>query len=435
MKKVFVFLIVCFAGMVLSAQQMHWTPVDEGLYSGSTAVIAVVKVNGVEQTSNQMELAVFCGNECRGTAMTSEFPVTHRYLALENVYGENGHQLTFKAYDHATNQELEMDPVVTITFTEDGSGSLFEPLELNFLATEPEPELHWTPVDEGLYSGSTAVIAVVKVDGVEQTSDQMELAVFCGEECRATTWTTEFPVTHRYLALENVYGENGHQLYFKAYDHATDQEFVDMNPEITVTFSDDGSGTLFEPLELNFVSSAVTQTINLVAGTNWFSANVEITFNDLKAALVAASPNAAITIKSQTQKATYNPSNGRWTGRLTTFDLSQMYKITVSAACEITFEGVRINPAEHPVTITPGANWIAYPLNTSKTPQEIFTGFAVAGDMVKSQSQKKQYNSNGRWTGQLGDLEPGKGYIYNSNATSDRTFVFPIFQKSYNINK
>jgi hypothetical protein len=176
--------------------------------------------------------------------------------------------------------------------------------------------------------------------------------------------------------------------------------------------------------QFNFV---VVRVINLTSGCNWVSFNVEITLDDLKAALVAVSPNAAITIKSQTQKATYNPSNGRWTGRLTTFDLSQMYKITVSSACEITLEGVRINPAEHPVTITPGANWIAYPLNTSKTPQEVFTGFAVPGDMVKSQSQKKQYNSNGRWTGQLGSLEPGKGYIYTSSATEDRVFTFPTF--------
>ena len=219
MKKLFAFLIFCFAGMIMSAEQMHWTPVDEGLYSGSTAVIAVVKVNGVEQTSAQMELAAFCGDECRGTAMTTEFPVTHRYLAMLTVYGEDGNQLTFKVYDHATSQEMEMDPVVTITYTENGSGTLFEPLELNFAASNPEPVLHWTPVDEGLYSGSTAVIAVVKVNGVEQASDKMELAVFCGNECRATAWTTEFPVTHRYLALENVFGENGHQLYFKAYDH------------------------------------------------------------------------------------------------------------------------------------------------------------------------------------------------------------------------
>jgi hypothetical protein len=46
--------------------------------------------------------------------------------------------------------------------------------------------------------------------------------------------------------------------------------------------------------------------------------------------------------------------------------------------------------------------------------------------MVKSQSQKKQYNSNGRWTGQLGSLEPGQGYIYTSSATEDRVFTFPM---------
>lgn len=171
--------------------------------------------------------------------------------------------------------------------------------------------------------------------------------------------------------------------------------------------------------------TTVTQTIGLVAGTNWVSFNVEITLDDLKAALTEASPTSVITIKSQTQKTTYNPNNGRWTGRLTTLDLSQMYKITVNEASELTLESLLVNPAEHTVTITPGANWIAYPLNTSMTPQQIFTGFAVAGDMVKSQSQKKQYNANGRWTGQLGNLEPGHGYVYNSNSTEVRTFTFP----------
>ena len=97
MKKALVFLIACCASMVLLAQQPHWTPVDEGLYSGSTGIIAIVQIDGVEQTSTQMELAAFCGEECRGTAFTTEFPITHRFLAMLNVYGENGHELTFKA--------------------------------------------------------------------------------------------------------------------------------------------------------------------------------------------------------------------------------------------------------------------------------------------------------------------------------------------------
>jgi hypothetical protein len=171
--------------------------------------------------------------------------------------------------------------------------------------------------------------------------------------------------------------------------------------------------------------TTVTQTIALAAGTNWVSFNVEITIDDLKAALVAASPGNTITIKSQTQKTTYNPNNGRWTGRLTALDVTQMYKITVSTACEITLEAMPVDIANHVITITPGANYIAYPLNTSKTPQEVFSGFAIAGDMVKSQTQKKQYNANGRWTGQLSNLEPGHGYVYVSNSTETRTFTFP----------
>lgn len=35
-------------------------------------------------------------------------------------------------------------------------------------------------------------------------------------------------------------------------------------------------------------------------------------------------------------------------------------------------------------------------------------------------------NANGRWSGRLGSLEPGKGYIYTSSATEDRVFTFPM---------
>ena len=154
MKKILVLLIACFACIILPAQQLHWTPVSEGLYSGSTTVIAVVQINGVEQASTQMELAAFSGEECRGTAFTTEFPITHRFLAMVNVYGEIGHELTFKAYDHATNQDLlDMNPVVTVVFSEDGSGSLFEPLVLNF-TTNYDITVSANPTAGGTVSGA-----------------------------------------------------------------------------------------------------------------------------------------------------------------------------------------------------------------------------------------------------------------------------------------
>nr|MCR4826096.1 fibronectin type III domain-containing protein [Bacteroidales bacterium] len=72
---------------------------------------------------------------------------------------------------------------------------------------------------------------------------------------------------------------------------------------------------------LEEVVTTVTQTTALGAGANWFSSYVEITLDDLKAALVATG-NTEITIQGQTQNTIYNPNNGRWTGQLRTLDLS-----------------------------------------------------------------------------------------------------------------
>ena len=167
----------------------------------------------------------------------------------------------------------------------------------------------------------------------------------------------------------------------------------------------------------------LTQTIDLASGTNWVSFYVETNLNDLKAALVATG-NTTITIQGQTQNATYNPSNGRWTGQLRALDLSQMYMIKLTEPCEITLEGMLVDPSMHPVTIEPGANYIAYPLNTTMTLTNAFAGFGVANDQVQSQLQNANFNGS-RWTGQLRTLDPGKGYIYKSASTETRTFTFP----------
>jgi hypothetical protein len=172
------------------------------------------------------------------------------------------------------------------------------------------------------------------------------------------------------------------------------------------------------------IETEVEQTVALSEGINWFSTNVEITLDDLKAALVAAVPGTSITIQSQTQNTLYNPNNHRWTGGLNTLNVAHMYKIIVSADCEISLEGMPINPTEHPVTIRTGANWIAFPFGESKTISETFAGFAVNGDAVQSQTSNTNYR-NSRWVGQLSTLEPGKGYIYQSSVSGDRIFTFP----------
>ena len=194
--------------------------------------------------------------------------------------------------------------------------------------------------------------------------------------------------------------------------------------DIQVAFKYEGNGTESRTWYIDNVKVRVTtnQTVELAQGSNWFSANVEITLDDLKEALLEAVPDTEITIQSQGNNTKYNPNTQRWTGRLTSLDLGHMYKISVDTSCEITLEGMRIDPAEHPVTISNGVNWIAFPLNESMSLTDAFTGFAQPNDKVQSQSNNASYNGT-RWNGRLTTLMPGNGYIYESGQSEDRILI------------
>ena len=175
--------------------------------------------------------------------------------------------------------------------------------------------------------------------------------------------------------------------------------------------------------------SNVDQTIQLASGINWVSFYVDINLDALKAALVAAMPVNGVAIAAQNDgRTTYN--GGRWRGALSALDLSQMYKITVPEACEITVEGMPIDPAMDTVTIRGGLNWIAFPLLESMKITDAFAGFATNGDLVKSMNDGQTAYNGTRWRGALNTLAPGKGYIYNSAVNGNRTFVFPSSAKA-----
>jgi hypothetical protein len=178
---------------------------------------------------------------------------------------------------------------------------------------------------------------------------------------------------------------------------------------------------LFTTLE----QTIFTQTFELASGINWFSTYIEITLDDLKSALrVALSSTHSIEIKAQDGK-TATWEGHLWHGQLRTLDLAQMYKITVDEDCEIEFEGMLIDPAEHPITIVNGTNWIGYPLNENMTVDNAFVGFAVNGDVIKSVADGQATWNGQLWGGQLKNLLPGSGYIYISNESEDRIFIFP----------
>ena len=175
-------------------------------------------------------------------------------------------------------------------------------------------------------------------------------------------------------------------------------------------------------------TTTVTQTLNLASGVNWVSFYVETTLDDLKAALMSASNNAS-GIKITSQSNGFISWNGSsWRGSLNSIDVSQMYVIEVPAACEISLEAMPIDPAEHPITIVNGVNWIGFPFSASMTLTNAFDGFAVNGDKVSSLNGGSA-NYQGSWSGGLSSLQPGQGYKFESTTTAPRTFTFPTGAK------
>jgi hypothetical protein len=239
--------------------------------------------------------------------------------------------------------------------------------------------------------------------------------IVCGTPVEAGEWET-VEATESPVVLTGLTPETPYEVKVQGVCGETETEWTEIQT--------------FTTLE----QTTVTQTIALTAGWNWVSSNVEITMDELKDAIVAAYPSAgmnALSIKSKDDgQSNYNPVAHRWISGPSTIHLEQMYMVKVPEAGEITLEGMPINPAELPITIVPGINWIAFPLAVEMTLSEAFgLEFPVQGDNIQSfDDGQANWNTGAhRWIGQLNsnNLKPGKGYIYNSKATEDKTFVYP----------
>ena len=176
-------------------------------------------------------------------------------------------------------------------------------------------------------------------------------------------------------------------------------------------------------LVANFEEAAITDelTVELVAGWNWWSTNVEITLAQLEEAL----GTNGVTIISQDGGAVTNSSYG-WGGDPIIIEVGKMYKIQTSSACTLTLSGAIADPSMHPITLMHGANWIGFVGTEGMALDVALSNLTPTNlDNIKTATGSVTYYQGLGWRGNISSLEPGKGYVYKSNASEPVTFNFP----------
>ena len=174
---------------------------------------------------------------------------------------------------------------------------------------------HWIPNTDP-YEDYMAMIVVLQIDGVEQTSTTLELGAFCGDECRGSALAAYFPPTNRYLYQLPVYGNHGDTISFRLYDHESQVELDLVTTELV--YADEGYGVLASPCLMDFSTSQPQPTgvlIELTPGWNWISYLLE-TETPTKEALVNLTPCDGDIIKNQNKFSTFRASTGHWEGSL-----------------------------------------------------------------------------------------------------------------------
>ncbi len=152
----------------------------------------------------------------------------------------------------------------------------------------------------------------------------------------------------------------GDLIHFAYYDASEDEVF-----DIAESYSfiiNDIIGNLVMPFELN-IQTAVVQSIELNAGWNWVSINVDpdpVLYEDLTDQL-ASIGDAGLFVGSQSSgTATNYPQYGMWAGTIQTLAPGQMYRIKMDAPATFVITGMPVDVESNPIELITGWNWLGY---------------------------------------------------------------------------
>lgn len=306
-----------------------------------------------------------------------------------------------------------------------GTLGISEPLFFSLTSAGEVPD--WM-VNSGKYESNMNVIGQIKIDGSLSTDEEDMIAAFIGNECRGVAHPQYISRDDSYYLLLNVYADGKDAdavVTYKMYDASSGIIYPTISAgtfdsQITRYIVDGVIGSMNDPVTWSPLAD-VEQHIDMHDGWNWISFNVKPDDNSLTAVF------GDDLLRVNTIKDKNNSYADGWGGSLQGITPSSMYKVNVKDARGGLFTFVGKRAQSEIITLNNKWNWISYPLTTVMSLDDAFSGAQPEeGDVVKSQTQFSVYD-NGTWVGSLVALNPGKGYLYNSNDSESKSFTYPEY--------
>ena len=189
-KFLFTISLVLIARIACSTE-LYWQ-VNPNTFEFNMNVTAAAYINDVEQQNEMLEIGVFFGEELRGSALPRLSPLVNKYIYDLTIYSDENCELSFKLYDHSTNEVSDLDCEQILTFVANGTeGNAFNPYIIAFSTPIPAVTFNgngsWNDASNWENSTLPTETDAVVIDGNVLVSDEVTVNSLSINEGKSVT--------------------------------------------------------------------------------------------------------------------------------------------------------------------------------------------------------------------------------------------------------
>ena len=282
-----------------------------------------------------------------------------------------------------------------------------------------------TDLNAGIFENSENMVLQLNIQGELSTDVEDMVFAFIGDTLCGRANVQYVPELNKYLAYLTIYGNPNHvldTLRLEIWDASACLRYAVQENDFLFQ-PDDVIGDPLSPQVIH-TNSLVLREVPLGFGWNWLSFNLDFPDPEINAALATLNHPENDLMKGQNSFSTHLVGGG-WLGSLNTLGNTSMYIYRADKPDTLMMVGNVISPANTPIPVVTGWNWIGYVPNYSLPVNEALSSLSPqTGDLIKGQLSFAQYiNSTFGWIGNLKFMSPPNGY--QLKLSTPGTLIYP----------